>query len=321
MNTLFKRVLSFLARLLAFVISLLLCLPVILLPPATAVPAWAWIPLAAADLALLVLFFRLQPAWKGAAVAVTGLLLAAALAVVASQAFAKTPAITDAQGQPLPGSIATLERVTLNGSQQWVSIRGQDTTMPVLLFLAGGPGGSQLATARYALGGLEAHFVVVNWEQPGAGKSFDAVDRTTITPERYIADAHALVLHLRERFGQDKVYVLGDVALSKRHLPHLGRLHGKLTLVGGNHDSIGLKAYLPYFRDIVGAKEMKDERLVLTHIPIHTACVDRFGTNVHGHLHAETIDDPRYLCVSVEQTNYTPISLDEVLDIIKDRHG
>lgn len=210
MNTLFKRVLSFLARLLAFVISLLLCLPVILLPPATAVPAWAWIPLAAADLALLVLFFRLQPAWKGAAVAVTGLLLAAALAVVASQAFAKTPAITDAQGQPLPGSIATLERVTLNGSQQWVSIRGQDTTMPVLLFLAGGPGGSQLATARYALGGLEAHFVVVNWEQPGAGKSFDAVDRTTITPERYIADAHALVLHLRERFGQDKVYVLGE---------------------------------------------------------------------------------------------------------------
>ena len=81
---------------------------------------------------------------------------------------------------------------------------------PPLLFLAGGPGGSQLATARYALGGLEEHFVVVNWEQPGAGKSFDAVDRATLTPERYIEDAHALILHLRERFDQEKVYVLGE---------------------------------------------------------------------------------------------------------------
>jgi pimeloyl-ACP methyl ester carboxylesterase len=121
-----------------------------------------------------------------------------------------TPPITDVAGKPLPGSIATLETVTLNGSEQWVSIRGQDVTKPVLLFLAGGPGGTQLATARYALGRLEDHFVVVNWEQPGAGKSFDAVDRTTLTPERYIQDAHALILLLRERFGQEKVYVLGE---------------------------------------------------------------------------------------------------------------
>ena len=150
-----KRILSFLARLLAFIISLLLCLPVILLPPATAVPAWAWIPLAAADLALLVLFFRLKPAWKGAALAVTGILVVGVLAVVASQAFAKTPPITDSHGKPLPGSIATLEKVTLNGSQQWISIRGRDVSKPVLLFLAGGPGGSQLATDRFALDGLE----------------------------------------------------------------------------------------------------------------------------------------------------------------------
>ncbi len=208
--TLLKRILSLLARLSAFIVSLLLCLPVILLQPATAVPVWAWIPLAAADVALLILFFWIKPAWKGATLAVAGILVVSVIAVVASQAFAQTPPITDAQGKPLPGSVATLERVTLNGSRQWISIRGRDASKPVLLFLAGGPGGSQLATARYALGGLEEHFVVVNWEQPGSGKSFDAVDRATITPERYIKDAHALVLQLRERFGQDKVYVLGE---------------------------------------------------------------------------------------------------------------
>ncbi len=208
--TLLTRIFSFLAKLLVFVLGLLLCLPVILLPLATAVPALLWILLAILAAVLLVVQFRLKPVWKGMAASQAGLVVVAVAAVVASQAFATTPPIVDAQGEPLPGSIATLEQVTLNGSQQWISIRGHDTSKPVLLFLAGGPGGSQLATARYALGGLEEHFVVVNWEQPGAGKSFDAVDRSTITPERYIEDAHALVQHLRRRFGQDKVYVLGE---------------------------------------------------------------------------------------------------------------
>ena len=199
-----------LGRTLALVLTLILCLPVILLSLATAVPVPLWLLLVVAALALLVAQFRLKPILKGVAVSLAGILLVGGLAVIASQAFARTSPITDSEGTPLPGSIATLEQVTLNGSQQWISVRGRDASKPVLLFLAGGPGGSQLATARYALGGLEAHFVVVNWEQPGSGKSFDAVDRATITPERYIEDAYALVLQLRERFGQDQVYVLGE---------------------------------------------------------------------------------------------------------------
>jgi pimeloyl-ACP methyl ester carboxylesterase len=166
--------------------------------------------LAVADLGLLVAFFALRPAGKATFVSLAGLLVVAVLAVASSQSFAMTPPILGADGKPLPGSIATLEKVTLNGSQQWISIRGHDTAKPVLLFLAGGPGGSQLTTARFALEGLEQHFIVVNWEQPGAGKSFDAVDRTTLTPERYIEDAHALVALLKMRFDQEKVYVLGE---------------------------------------------------------------------------------------------------------------
>jgi len=219
-----KRTLYVLARTFAFLLALILCIPVLLLPAATATPAWVWVPLALLSIALLIFFFWRKPAWQGAAVSLAGILLVGVLAVMASQAFAMTPPITDAAGKPLPGSIATLETVPLNGSEQWVSIRGRDITNPVLLFLAGGPGGSQLATARYALGGLEDHFVVVNWEQPGAGKSFDAVERATLTPERYIEDAHALILHLQERFGQEKVYILGEswgsalgILLAQRH--------------------------------------------------------------------------------------------------------
>ena len=129
----FRQILAFSGKLLAFLLTLILCLPVILLPRASAVPAWIWIPLAAADLALLVVSFSLKPAWKGITVSVAGILVVGVLAVSASQAFAMTPPILGADGNPVPGSIATLETVTLNGSRQWISIRGQDTTKPVLL--------------------------------------------------------------------------------------------------------------------------------------------------------------------------------------------
>jgi pimeloyl-ACP methyl ester carboxylesterase len=191
-------------------VGLVLTLPVILLPGTTAVPTLVWVALAVAAVALLVLPFRLAPAWLGLTLSITGLLVVGGGAIVVSQDFTLTPPITDLNGQPVPGAIATLEKVELNGSEQWISIRGQNENKPVLLFLAGGPGGSQLATARRALAGLEEHFVVVNWEQPGAGKSFDAVDRTTLTPERYISDGLALVAYLRERFGEARVYLLGD---------------------------------------------------------------------------------------------------------------
>lgn len=191
-------------------LGLLLCVPLLLLPQATAVPIWVWLSLMLTALFLGVIALRYDRALKGLTLAVAGLALTATLAVVASQAFAMTPAITNAEGREVPGSIAVLETVDLNGSRQWISIRARDATKPVLLFLAGGPGGSQLATARFALHELEDHFVVVNWEQPGSGKSFDAVDRSILTPEVYLEDARALIGLLRERFHVDKVYLLGE---------------------------------------------------------------------------------------------------------------
>lgn len=201
---------SALVRILSLILTLTLGLPILLLPLSTPVPTWIWIPLAIAGAACIVLQFRVTPAWKGITFGLVGTIAVSFLAVVISQAYTFTPPISDAAGNVIPGSIATLEKVNLNGSQQWISIRGKDVNKPVLLFLAGGPGGSQLVTERRALGALEDHFVVVNWEQPGAGKSFDAVDRSELSPERYVADGIALVEHLRERFDEEKVYVLGE---------------------------------------------------------------------------------------------------------------
>jgi pimeloyl-ACP methyl ester carboxylesterase len=128
---------------------------------------------------------------------------------VGSQWHASTPPILGADGQPLPGSIATLEQVTLDGSQQWITIRGTNVHNPVLLFLMGGPGAGGFPDQGF-LAPLESHFVVVNWDQPDTGKSYGAVPIASLTPERYVADAHALVLQLRARFHQNKIYVLGS---------------------------------------------------------------------------------------------------------------
>jgi pimeloyl-ACP methyl ester carboxylesterase len=56
---------------------------------------------------------------------------------------------------------------------------------------------------------LEDHFVVVNWDQPGTGKSYNAVPISTLTVERIVADAHELTEMLRQRFHQEKIYVMG----------------------------------------------------------------------------------------------------------------
>ena len=198
-----------LARFLVLLISIALCLPVILLPFTTSVPAWVWIALAVADGALIILQFRLALASPGTMGVLGGVLLSSLIAVVASQFFAATPLIVNANGQPIPNSIASLEKVTLNGSEQWITIRGHDVNKPILLNLGmGGPGGGGFAT-RSLFEPLEKDFVVVSWDEPGTGKSYNAVPISTLTVDRFIDDAYTLTLYLRERFHQDKIYVYG----------------------------------------------------------------------------------------------------------------
>lgn len=191
-------------------VALLSLLPVAALPFITAVPPALYLLLAVVDVGLLLfLFARAETVGMRAAV-IVGLLVVSGAAVLLSQWYAATPPIVGADGRPLPGSVAELTTVELNGREQWITVRGHDADKPVLLFLAGGPGGSQLAATRKVLGELEKHFVVVNWDQPGAGKSYRAADFDTLTPQQYVADAIALTNYLRERFGEEKIYVMGE---------------------------------------------------------------------------------------------------------------
>lgn len=82
-----------------------------------------------------------------------------------------TPPIHDQDGNILLNSVAGLEKVNIGGMEQWILIRGEDISNPILLWLHGGPGASQMPVARYFNEDLEKDFIVVHWDQRGAGKS------------------------------------------------------------------------------------------------------------------------------------------------------
>lgn len=114
----------------------------------------------------------------------------------------------------------------------------------------------------------------------------------------------------------DRVYVLGDVVINRKHLKTLGRLKGKKVLIRGNHDIFDLAEYTPYFEDVRGYKVTKE--FICSHIPLHPESLSRWPTNVHGHLHQRRVRnemgeiDPRYFSVCVEQIDYVPIEYREM---------
>lgn len=124
---------------------------------------------------------------------------------------ASTPAIAGPDGARLPGSVAELTKIRLGGHDQWILVRGASVDKPVLLWLDGGPGQSGLAFTRALFGDLEQDFVVVDWDQRGAGKSYPALDPTgTWTLDQAVSDTIELTNELRQRFDEEKIYLGGE---------------------------------------------------------------------------------------------------------------
>ncbi len=150
--------------------------------------------------------------WSVVRRVVTGLLTVGLVALVVGVAQpARTAPIEGGDGQPLAGSVAELSTVELGGHEQSLMIRGVRDDAPVLLWLAGGPGGSDIGAMRLSGQRLEEAFVVVTWDQRGTGRSYGALDPAeTLTFEQAVADTLELTAHLRERFGQERIYLAGN---------------------------------------------------------------------------------------------------------------
>lgn len=127
----------------------------------------------------------------------------------------------------------------------------------------------------------------------------------------------------------DIVYHLGDVYFGQGHKV-LNRLKGRKRLILGNHDTVKNQDIQANFQKILVWRMFTEYGLLLTHIPVHAGSFEMKSlVNVHGHTHKhwvsiinennQQVDDVRYFNVCVENTNFTPIHIDDVLARIQAR--
>ena len=126
---------------------------------------------------------------------------------------------------------------------------------------------------------------------------------------------------------KDTVWILGDITMEKiQGYELLDKLKGFKKVVLGNHDKPQhVPELLKYVNSVSGMVKYKG--YILTHCPIHESEIGRFTKNIHGHVHEKTLlttsikcdllgnlikntkIDDRYLNVSCEAVDYTPIRL------------
>ncbi len=109
--------------------------------------------------------------------------------------------------------------VTIGGIEQWVTIHGDDSSKPVLLFLHGGPGSTMSQYDDAIYGDWEKDFILVQWDQRGAGRTFGRnvpADydenywiENPLTVAQMTDDGIALSEYLIERLEKQKIMILG----------------------------------------------------------------------------------------------------------------
>lgn len=121
-----------------------------------------------------------------------------------------TTAFVGPWGQPWPDSVAELVTLPVGNTPQTLLIRGKDRRAPVVLFLHGGPGEPEMFLAPRFQRALEERFVMVHWDQRGAGKSYrEDIDPASMTPDRFVADGLDVTEYLCRRFGTERIVLVG----------------------------------------------------------------------------------------------------------------
>jgi len=109
-----------------------------------------------------------------------------------------------------PAAIHDDRYVTIGGVKQWISIRGENRTNPVILFVHGGPGA---ALSGYAaiFRAWERDFTLVQWDQRGGGLTFAGGARLTddVPLQRMVGDGIEVAEYVRRRLGADRLILVG----------------------------------------------------------------------------------------------------------------
>ena len=118
-----------------------------------------------------------------------------------------------------PGAVHVAGFIPIGGVDQWVTISGNDSANPVVLFLHGGPGSVMSPYDKSIYQGWDEEFVLVHWDQRGAGRTFgrnapaevneDFWIQNPLTVEQMTDDGIALSQHLIKTLGKQKIIIVG----------------------------------------------------------------------------------------------------------------
>jgi pimeloyl-ACP methyl ester carboxylesterase len=100
--------------------------------------------------------------------------------------------------------------IVIGGIRQAISITGHDSSLPLLLFLHGGPGGSVMHYADKFTNKLQQHFIVVQWDQRQTGETLKLNSSPLpLTLDLFQNDTHELIDSLLKRFNREKLFLVG----------------------------------------------------------------------------------------------------------------
>lgn len=174
--------------------------------------------------------------------------LVMALCLVGSRLHAS--AVAGEAGCSTPGPIDETFHVEAAGAKLYLLVRGERCDLPVMLWLHGGPGGAETPLFRLYDSELERDFLVAYWDQRGAGRSYDrSADPSTLTVARHLADLDLVIDHLRERFGQQEIALVGHSWGSALGLLYASEHPEKVAaIIGVNQFVSGLDAQWGKYR-------------------------------------------------------------------------
>ncbi|AXI04453.1 alpha/beta hydrolase [Aquirhabdus parva] len=130
-----------------------------------------------------------------------------------TSAYNKTKAVVqDLEHIVAPSGIQESYKTKIGGIDQWLNVRGQDKDAPIILFIHGGPASPLTPTIWQFQRPIEEYFTVVNWDQRGAGKTYNEADLDSISDSihipRYVDDAIEVAEYIKQRYHKKKIILM-----------------------------------------------------------------------------------------------------------------